>query len=152
LRADVIFGWGEICPDAEMTAFILDGNPPVTETCDGDVVGIYQPLFSAGADDDPETVLDALEWEISYLSEYYYWDARGLRLGERRVRPPRDDRRLRLLLRVGRRGVLGRAAVLIARRELLTPLISVAEVGARFVLRGTPEPRSKEWPAPWSAP
>jgi hypothetical protein len=70
----VIFGWGEICPDAEVTAFILDGNPPVTDTCDGDVVGVYQPLFSAGADDDPETLLDALEWEVSYLPEYYYWD------------------------------------------------------------------------------
>jgi hypothetical protein len=70
----VIFGWGEICPDVEVTAFILDGTPPVTETCDGDVVGVYQPLFSAGGDDDPETLLDALEWEISYLPEYYYWD------------------------------------------------------------------------------
>lgn len=70
----VIFGWGEICPDAEVTAFIIDGTPPVTETCDGDVVGVYQPLFSAGGDDDPETLLDAIEWEISYLPEYYYWD------------------------------------------------------------------------------
>jgi pimeloyl-ACP methyl ester carboxylesterase len=70
----VIFGWGEPCPDLEVTTFILDGTPPVTETCQGDVVGAYQPLFSATPGDDPEVLLDTIEWEIYYLPEYYYWD------------------------------------------------------------------------------
>lgn len=70
----VIFGWGEVCPDAEVTAFIVDGTPPVTETCQGEVVGVYQPLLTASPADEPELLLDAIEWEINYLPEYYYWD------------------------------------------------------------------------------
>jgi pimeloyl-ACP methyl ester carboxylesterase len=70
----VIYGWGEICPDVEVTAFILDGTPPVTEVCDGEVIGVYQPLFSASPGEDPEILLDTIEWEVYYLPEYYYWD------------------------------------------------------------------------------
>jgi hypothetical protein len=70
----VIFGWGEACPDEEVTAFILDGTPPATDTCEGDVIGPYQPLFASNPADDAETLLDAVEWEIYYLPEYYYWD------------------------------------------------------------------------------
>ncbi len=70
----VIFGWGETCPDEEVTAFILDGTAPVTEVCEGVVVGDYQPRLAVTVDDDPETLLSSIEWEIYYLPEYYYWD------------------------------------------------------------------------------
>jgi pimeloyl-ACP methyl ester carboxylesterase len=70
----VIFGWGEACPDEEVTTFILEGTPPVTEVCEGVVIGPYQPRLAPGDDDDPETLLSNIELEIGYLPEYYYWD------------------------------------------------------------------------------
>ncbi len=70
----VIFGWGESCPDAEVTAFILDGTAPETEMCDGVVVGDYVPLFSQPPPEDHATLLDLVEWEVSYQPDYYYWD------------------------------------------------------------------------------
>ena len=70
----VIFGWGEPCPDDEVTAFILEGTPPTTEICDGEVVAPYQPRLPDVDTEDPETMLRDLEWEIRYLPEYYYWD------------------------------------------------------------------------------
>ncbi len=70
----VIFGWGEPCPDEEVTAFIIDGSPPTTEVCDGVVVAPYQPQLGVVDTEDPETMLSDIEWEIGYLPEYYYWD------------------------------------------------------------------------------
>lgn len=70
----VIFGWGESCPDEEVTAFILDGTPPETEMCDGVVVGDYVPLFPESHPEDSEDLLDLVEWEVSYHPDYYYWD------------------------------------------------------------------------------
>lgn len=70
----VIYGWGEACPDDEVNAFILDGTPPETEMCDGVVVGDYWPLFSPPSPDDPDVLLDMVEWEVTYHPDYYYWD------------------------------------------------------------------------------
>jgi pimeloyl-ACP methyl ester carboxylesterase len=70
----VIFGWGETCPDEEVTAFIVDGTPPVTDTCDGEVISAYEPLFPTAAPDDAETLLAAIESDIAYMPEYFYWD------------------------------------------------------------------------------
>jgi pimeloyl-ACP methyl ester carboxylesterase len=72
----VIFGRGNACPDEDTTAFILDGTAPSVSTCDGVVVDIYQPLLPESIDgfEDPETMFDAVEWEIYYLPESYYWD------------------------------------------------------------------------------
>jgi pimeloyl-ACP methyl ester carboxylesterase len=72
----VIFGRGNPCPDEDATAFILDGTAPSVSTCDGVVVDIYQPLIPASVDEfeDAETMFDAVEWEIYYLPESYYWD------------------------------------------------------------------------------
>ena len=70
----VIFGWGEACPDEEVTAFILDGTPPTTEMCDGVVVGDYVPLFPESLPELSEDLLDLVEWEVSYHPDYYYWD------------------------------------------------------------------------------
>jgi len=70
----IIFGWGEPCPDEEVTAFIIDGTPPTTEMCEGEVIGPYQPLFPTETPEDVEVLLDLIEWELTYFPEYYYWD------------------------------------------------------------------------------
>lgn len=70
----VIFGWGESCPDAEVTAFILDGTAPETETCEGVVVGDYVPLFPQDLPEEGADLLDLVEWEVTYHPDYYYWD------------------------------------------------------------------------------
>ncbi len=72
----VIFGRGNPCPDEDTTAFIVDGTPPPVSVCEGDVADSYLPLMPASASefDNAEAMLDAIEWELSYLPEYYYWD------------------------------------------------------------------------------
>jgi hypothetical protein len=70
----VIFGWGEPCPDVEVTRFILNGTPPTTQMCEGVVIAPYQPRLTAVDTEDPETMLSDIEWEIGYFPEYYYWD------------------------------------------------------------------------------
>ena len=72
----VIFGRGNACPDLDATAFILDGTPPPVAICEGDITDIYQTLMPAtvGEFDNAEAMLDAIEWELSYMPEYYYWD------------------------------------------------------------------------------
>lgn len=70
----VIFGWGESCPDDDVTAFILDGTPPSADLCDGVVMAAYEPILRGEDFDDPEYLLDAIEWDIFFLPEYYYWD------------------------------------------------------------------------------
>ena len=72
----MIFGRGNACPDEDTTAFILDGTAPSVSTCDGVVVDAYQPLMPESIDgfEDAETMFDAVEWEIYYLPESYYWD------------------------------------------------------------------------------
>ena len=72
----IIFGRGNACPDEDTTAFILDGTPPPVSVCEGDVAESYLALMPAsiGEFDSAEAMLDAIEWELSYLPEYYYWD------------------------------------------------------------------------------
>ena len=72
----VIFGRGNPCPDEDTTAFILDGTPPAVSVCEGDVADSYLPIMpaSVGEFDNAEAMLDAIEWELSYMPEYYYWD------------------------------------------------------------------------------
>jgi pimeloyl-ACP methyl ester carboxylesterase len=84
----VIFGRGNPCPDEDTTAFILEGTTPAVSTCDGIVTEDYLPLIPASVDEfeDAEAMFDAVEWEISYMPEYYYWDgiedsAAGCNLG-----------------------------------------------------------------------
>ncbi|MCC7358922.1 MAG: alpha/beta hydrolase [Anaerolineales bacterium] len=74
----VIFGRGEPCQDDLVTNFLLFGETPASrETeCPGVVMDAYVPLaprsvrLLAGL---PEAFL-ALEDELSYLPEFYYWD------------------------------------------------------------------------------
>jgi pimeloyl-ACP methyl ester carboxylesterase len=72
----VIFGRGNACPDEDATAFILDGTRPAAGICEGDVTDVYLELMppSASDFDNAESMLDAIEWELSYMPEYYYWD------------------------------------------------------------------------------
>ncbi len=72
----VIFGRGNPCPDEDTTAFILDGTKPSVSTCEGVVADSYLPLMPASIDEfeDAETMFDAVDWEITYMPEYYYWD------------------------------------------------------------------------------
>jgi len=72
----VIFGRGNQCPDEAVSAFILDGTPPEQTSCEGEVVGYYIPLLPTTLDgfDSAEAMLDAVELEISYMPEYYWWD------------------------------------------------------------------------------
>jgi pimeloyl-ACP methyl ester carboxylesterase len=85
----VIFGRGNPCPDDAVTAFVLDGTAPKPNTvCRGSVIGDYQPLLPVAVSDlgSAEEALLAIEAEIYYLPEYYYWDgaddtAAGCHLG-----------------------------------------------------------------------
>ena len=70
----VIYGWGEACPDVEVTAFILDGTAPETDMCVGVVVGEYVSLFPTTPPEEPDLLLDLVEWEVSFHPDYYYWD------------------------------------------------------------------------------
>lgn len=72
----VIWGRGNECPDLAVDAFILDGVPPEETECDGYVVDYYPPLFPTSMDDftDVLTFLGAIEDEVTYLPEYWYWD------------------------------------------------------------------------------
>lgn len=75
----VIFGYGNPCPDDIVTDFIVNGIlPEERETvCPGVIADDYVPVTPTDASEFVD-LLDALSWtetEISYLPEYYYWDA-----------------------------------------------------------------------------
>jgi pimeloyl-ACP methyl ester carboxylesterase len=74
----VIFGWGNACPDNQVTNFLVYGRVPARRVtrCPGVTVDDYVPISPVDANEFVN-VLDALSWtetEISYLPEYYYWD------------------------------------------------------------------------------
>jgi pimeloyl-ACP methyl ester carboxylesterase len=74
----VIFGYGNECPDALVTDFLVkDDVPAQRETiCEGFVADDYALIAPRDASEF-ESLLEALtsiETEISYLPEYYYWD------------------------------------------------------------------------------
>jgi len=74
----VIFGYGNECPDALVTDFLVnDVVPAQRETvCEGFVADDYVPIAprNASAFKNPLEALSSAETEISYLPEYYYWD------------------------------------------------------------------------------
>lgn len=74
----VIFAWGNECPDALVTDFLVnDIVPAQRETvCEGFVADDYVPVApsTAGEFESPEEALSWVETEISYLPEYFYWD------------------------------------------------------------------------------
>ena len=76
----VIFNWGSSssCPDALVTAFLVNGKLPDQRetTCYGVVTRAYVTLAPSNAADfeNPLEALDTVYTEIYYLPEYYYWD------------------------------------------------------------------------------
>ena len=74
----VTFGYGNGCPDALVTDFLVNGKvPDRREThCEGIVVDPYVPIAPglAGSLSDPIEAISAVETEIYYLPEFFYWD------------------------------------------------------------------------------
>ena len=74
----VTFGYGNECPDALVTDFLVnDIVPAQRETiCDGYVVDSYVPVAprNAKAFSDPAEALASMETEMYYLPEFFYWD------------------------------------------------------------------------------
>jgi len=74
----VIFGWGNACVDDLVAEFLVEGQlPQERETvCEGVVIDEYTSLASANAAEyeSPLDALAAVDDELYYLPEYYYWD------------------------------------------------------------------------------
>jgi hypothetical protein len=75
----IIFGRDNACPDELVTRFLVNGTrPPKRETtCAGRLVDAYVPLapLDARGFRSLRAALSSAETELSYLPEYYYWDA-----------------------------------------------------------------------------
>jgi pimeloyl-ACP methyl ester carboxylesterase len=76
--AHVTFGRGNACPDEIVTAFLVEGNTPAERetTCEGVLYNSYVPLAPQNMANfaDPLEAMIAVDNEINYLPEYYYWD------------------------------------------------------------------------------
>ena len=74
----VTFGYGNECPDALVTDFLVnDVVPADRETvCEGVVADAYVPVSPriARLFNDPVEALSSVETEIYYLPEFFYWD------------------------------------------------------------------------------
>ena len=74
----VTFGYGNACPDALVTDFLVnDVVPAERETvCEGYVTDPYVPVAPRFARSfaDPTEALSSVETEIYYLPEFFYWD------------------------------------------------------------------------------
>lgn len=79
----VIWGWGEECPDVQITAFLLEGTLPDERqsTCEGSILGdYYTPLSPLTFYGDVEASLSALDTELNLLPEYVNWDGTGMEM------------------------------------------------------------------------
>ena len=74
----VTFGYGNECPDALVTDFLVNDIVPAQRetTCEGIVVDDYVPVAPrlATSFHTPEEGFSAVETEIYYLPEFFYWD------------------------------------------------------------------------------
>src|SRR5512138_42358 len=74
----VIFGRGNECPDLLVTDFLVNDVVPAERetTCEGVVADDYVPVAAGSTKsfESPADVLAAIETEIFYLPEFYYWD------------------------------------------------------------------------------
>jgi pimeloyl-ACP methyl ester carboxylesterase len=68
----VMFGRGIACIDDHVTRFILDGDSPTEEICEAPLLDPYLPLIPV--DGTIEEVLTAIDNELAYLPELFYWD------------------------------------------------------------------------------
>jgi hypothetical protein len=75
----VIFGWGVTCVDAIVTDFLVSERVPERHvTCDGVVADDFVPLMplNAGQFTSPLEAMKAVDNEIYYMPQYYYWDTK----------------------------------------------------------------------------
>jgi pimeloyl-ACP methyl ester carboxylesterase len=76
----IIFGWGLSCVDELVTAYLVNGQLPAQRetTCEGEVSHAFVPLAPINVADfvDPLEAMIAVDNEIYYLPEYYYWDVK----------------------------------------------------------------------------
>ena len=74
----IIFGRGVSCVDDLVTDFLVNDQPPPERetTCEGTVTSEFVLLapVDAAQFDTPLAALSAVDDEIYYLPEYYYWD------------------------------------------------------------------------------
>ncbi len=73
----VIFGWGVTCVDEVVTYFLVtDFMPERQVICDGVVADAFVPLMplNAGQFTGPLEAMRAVDDEIYYMPQYYYWD------------------------------------------------------------------------------
>lgn len=74
----VTFGYGNPCPDALVTNFLVSGKVPAKRetVCEGVVAEEFIPLAprSATAFAKPIDAFKSIETEVNYLPEIYYWD------------------------------------------------------------------------------
>lgn len=74
----IIFAWGDPCVDDLVTAYLIEDQPPGASQaeCQGVVAEAFVPLAKADASEYPNPLeaLTAVDDEIYYLPEYYYWD------------------------------------------------------------------------------
>ncbi len=77
--AHITYAWGNECPDAIITAFLVEDKMPDEREmrCDGVIATDYVPNAPVEATvyADPVEALNAAYNEIYYLPEYYFWDA-----------------------------------------------------------------------------
>ncbi len=74
----IIFGRGVSCVDDLVTDFLVNDQMPANRetTCEGSVADEFIPLapLNAAEFNNPLEALSAVDDEIYYLPEYYYWD------------------------------------------------------------------------------
>jgi hypothetical protein len=74
----VTFGYGNECPDAFVTDFLVNGAVPAQRetVCEGMVADPYVPIVprSTRPFDHPIEALSLIETEIYHLPEFFYWD------------------------------------------------------------------------------
>lgn len=74
----VTFGYGNECPDAFVTDFLVNGTVPAQRetVCEGVVADPYVPIVprSTRPFDHSIEALSLIETEIYYLPEFFYWD------------------------------------------------------------------------------
>ncbi len=74
----VIYGYGDPCPDDLVTDFLVNDVVPAERetTCEGSLIDPHVPLAPrfASSFGSPRKALSAMETEIYYLPEFYYWD------------------------------------------------------------------------------
>jgi pimeloyl-ACP methyl ester carboxylesterase len=71
----VMFGRGYPCVDDTVAAFLLDGTPPITDTCSVEAVAPYLPLLPLDRDElGSNRLIHAVDDELFSLPELFYWD------------------------------------------------------------------------------